>query len=66
VTSGASVPEELVVELLEALADAGYADVEQVKTAEEDLIFSLPKELRTNVSGETDARAFGGRTAAAE
>jgi len=66
VTSGASVPEELVDELLEALADAGYSDVEQVKTAEEDLVFSLPKELRTNVSGETDARAFGGRAAPAE
>ncbi|SEN10877.1 4-hydroxy-3-methylbut-2-enyl diphosphate reductase [Cryobacterium luteum] len=66
VTSGASVPEELVDELLEALADAGYSDVEQVKTAEEDLIFSLPKELRKDLSGETDARAFGGRAAAAE
>ena len=65
VTSGASVPEELIDELLEALADAGYSDVEQVKTAEEDLVFSLPKELRTNVSGETDARAFGGRAAPA-
>ncbi|WP_104138849.1 4-hydroxy-3-methylbut-2-enyl diphosphate reductase [Cryobacterium sp. Y62] len=66
VTSGASVPEELVEELLAALADAGYNDVEQVKTAEEDLVFSLPKELRTNVSGETDTRAFGGRAAPAE
>lgn len=64
VTSGASVPEELVDELLEALADAGYTDVEQIKTAEEDLIFSLPKELRKDLSGETDARAFGGRAAA--
>ena len=66
VTSGASVPEELVDELLEALADAGYRDVVPVKTAEEDLIFSLPKELRKDLSGETDARAFGGRAAPAE
>ncbi|WP_104201135.1 4-hydroxy-3-methylbut-2-enyl diphosphate reductase [Cryobacterium sp. Y29] len=66
VTSGASVPEELVDELLEALADAGYSDVEQVKTAQEDLIFSLPKELRQDLSGETDTRAFGGRAAPAE
>ena len=66
VTSGASVPEELVDELLAALADAGYADVVPVKTAEEDLIFSLPKELRKDLSGETDTRAFGGRAAAAE
>jgi 4-hydroxy-3-methylbut-2-enyl diphosphate reductase len=46
VTSGASVPEELVSELLELLASGGYSDVVEVKTAEEDLIFSLPKELR--------------------
>jgi 4-hydroxy-3-methylbut-2-enyl diphosphate reductase len=46
VTSGASVPEELVTELLELLASGGYSDVVEVKTAEEDLIFSLPKELR--------------------
>jgi 4-hydroxy-3-methylbut-2-enyl diphosphate reductase len=32
-----------------------------VKTAEEDLLFSLPKELRFNVTGEEDARARGGR-----
>jgi 4-hydroxy-3-methylbut-2-enyl diphosphate reductase len=46
VTSGASVPEELVEELLALLATGGYTDIVEVKTAEEDLIFSLPKELR--------------------
>lgn len=46
VTSGASVPEELVQELLRVLAERGYGSVDEVKTAEEDLIFSLPKELR--------------------
>jgi hypothetical protein len=46
VTSGASVPEVLVQEVLAELAGAGYRDVEQVRTAEEDLMFSLPKELR--------------------
>jgi len=56
VTSGASVPEELVDELLSALADAGYADVIPVKTAEEDLIFSLPKELRGNLKGSRAAQ----------
>jgi 4-hydroxy-3-methylbut-2-enyl diphosphate reductase len=61
VTSGASVPEVLVQEVLEALADAGYRDVEQVRTAEEDLMFSLPKELRQAASGQRDARALGGR-----
>jgi 4-hydroxy-3-methylbut-2-enyl diphosphate reductase len=61
VTSGASVPEELVDELLRDLADAGYGDVTPVKTAEEDLLFSLPKELRKDLQGNTDARAIGGR-----
>jgi 4-hydroxy-3-methylbut-2-enyl diphosphate reductase len=61
VTSGASVPEVLVQEVLEALSDAGYRDVEQVRTAEEDLMFSLPKELRQDASGQRDDRALGGR-----
>ncbi|MGO1412228.1 4-hydroxy-3-methylbut-2-enyl diphosphate reductase [Microbacterium sp. JB110] len=59
ITSGASVPDVLVQQLLDELADAGYADVEEVRTAEEDLIFSLPKELR----GEGEPR--GGRAGAA-
>nr|WP_309127901.1 4-hydroxy-3-methylbut-2-enyl diphosphate reductase [Microbacterium sp.] len=62
VTSGASVPEVLVQEVLEALEEAGYADVEEVRTAEEDLMFSLPKELRQDASGQRDGRALGGRT----
>jgi len=62
VTSGASVPEVLVQEVLEALAEAGYGDVEEVRTAEEDLMFSLPKELRQDVSGQRDERALGGLT----
>jgi 4-hydroxy-3-methylbut-2-enyl diphosphate reductase len=66
VTSGASVPEELVEELLRDLADAGYGDVEQIKTAEEDLLFSLPKELRKDLQGKTDARALGGRVSRPE
>jgi 4-hydroxy-3-methylbut-2-en-1-yl diphosphate reductase len=46
VTSGASVPEILVSEVLDRLADWGYADVETVKAAEERLVFALPQELR--------------------
>ncbi len=64
VTSGASVPEVLVQELLDDLADAGYGDVTAVVTAEEDLVFSLAKELRKDQSGNTDSRAIGGRTRA--
>lgn len=46
VTSGASVPELLVREVLEWLAERGYADTEQVTTATETITFSLPRDLR--------------------
>lgn len=46
VTSGASVPELLVRGVLDLLADHGFRDVEEVTTATEDLVFSLPRELR--------------------
>ncbi|KZE91345.1 4-hydroxy-3-methylbut-2-enyl diphosphate reductase 1 [Microbacterium sp. TNHR37B] len=61
VTSGASVPEVLVREVLAELSGAGYRDVEEVRTAEEDLMFSLPKELRQDAAGRRDERALGGR-----
>lgn len=61
VSSGASVPEVLVQELLDDLADAGYDDVRATVTAEEDLVFSLPKELRQDAQGNRDERALGGR-----
>lgn len=59
VTSGASVPEELVQEVLQTLASAGYVDVDEVKTAHEDLMFSLPKELRKDLKDAGESR--GGR-----
>ena len=49
VSSGASVPEELVQEVIEYLAARGYGDVETIQTAEEDIQFSLPKELRKDL-----------------
>ncbi|MFI5987827.1 hypothetical protein ACIBEA_44130, partial [Streptomyces sp. NPDC051555] len=51
-TSGASVPEVLVDEVLAWLAARGYGDVEIVKTAEESIVFSLPKELRRDLRAE--------------
>jgi 4-hydroxy-3-methylbut-2-enyl diphosphate reductase len=54
VTSGASVPEILVRDVLDLLAAHGFSDVEEVRTATEDLMFSLPRELRA------DLRAAGG------
>lgn len=62
VTSGASVPDVLVQEVLRDLAAAGYGEVQEVRTAEEDLMFSLPKELRQDASGKRDERAIGGRS----
>jgi 4-hydroxy-3-methylbut-2-enyl diphosphate reductase len=49
VTSGASVPESLVTEVLGWLAERGFGDVQPVVTAEEDLLFSLPRELRRDL-----------------
>jgi 4-hydroxy-3-methylbut-2-enyl diphosphate reductase len=46
VSSGASVPEILVDELLDRLAAHGYGDVETVTAIEENLTFALPQELR--------------------
>ena len=61
-TSGASVPEVLVEEVLHLLADYGYSSVEQVETATEDILFSLPKELRAALKNDGDTgRQLGGR-----
>lgn len=49
VSSGASVPEELVEEVVASLATRGYGDLQTVTTAEEDIQFSLPKELRKDL-----------------
>lgn len=46
VTSGASVPDILVRELLDYLGEKGYGDVEEVTTTVETITFSLPRELR--------------------
>jgi 4-hydroxy-3-methylbut-2-enyl diphosphate reductase len=46
VSSGASVPEELVEEVLEYISKRDFGNVEVVQTAEEDVQFSLPAELR--------------------
>src|SRR5699024_9097669 len=62
VTSGASVPENLVQDVLSLLADYGFDAVEEVVTAEEDIMFSLPKELRKDLEAtgqKTSNRAAG-------
>ena len=57
-TSGASVPEILVREVIERLGELGFGEVEMVRTATEKMSFSLPKNLRA------DLRAAAGGPAA--
>ena len=47
VTSGASVPEVLVRGVLQRLAECGYDVVQPVTTAQETLVFALPREIRS-------------------
>ena len=54
VTSGASVPDELVQNLLAWLAERGYGEVETVDTAEETLTFALPQELRRDMRAKAN------------
>jgi 4-hydroxy-3-methylbut-2-enyl diphosphate reductase len=49
VTSGASVPDELVRGVLDFLEERGYPAAEEVRTADESLIFALPPELRRDL-----------------
>ncbi|MDP4014620.1 MAG: 4-hydroxy-3-methylbut-2-enyl diphosphate reductase [Candidatus Nanopelagicales bacterium] len=59
VTSGASVPESLVSEVLAWLAERGFLDVETVSATQETLTFALPKELR---GGGADRRIRDSRS----
>jgi 4-hydroxy-3-methylbut-2-enyl diphosphate reductase len=57
VTSGASVPDELVKELLDHLAARGFAEVREVVAAEESLLYARPTELRPDLKAAEAARA---------
>ncbi|WP_433245235.1 4-hydroxy-3-methylbut-2-enyl diphosphate reductase [Streptosporangium sp. CA-135522] len=48
-TSGASVPEELVAGVLARLAAHGFEDVQEVESVEESVRFALPHELRKDL-----------------
>ncbi len=48
-TSGASVPEDLIAEVLAFLAERGYGQVDEVLSANETLVFSLPQDLRRDL-----------------
>ena len=45
-SSGASVPDILVQQVIELLAERGFGDVQEVSHTEERLAFALPQELR--------------------
>lgn len=49
VTAGASAPETLVEEVLDAFAERYVVKVETVSTADEDVVFNLPRALREPV-----------------
>jgi 4-hydroxy-3-methylbut-2-en-1-yl diphosphate reductase len=57
VTSGASVPEVLVRDVLAFLAERGYEDVQPVVSAQENLLFSLPNELRRDLKARNGVEA---------
>jgi 4-hydroxy-3-methylbut-2-enyl diphosphate reductase len=48
-TSGASVPEILVKDVLVTLHEQGFHDVQEITAAEESLLFALPPELRKDM-----------------
>ena len=55
-TSGASVPEELVQGVIERLAELGYPQATEEQLVDEQMSFSLPPQLRTRRSA-ADAEA---------
>lgn len=46
VTAGASAPENLVLDVIEALRERGYGTVEEMDIVDEDVRFNLPPELQ--------------------
>lgn len=54
VTSGASVPDVLVYQVLDYLSERGWGDVEEVTTANEKISFALPRELRKDLNENPD------------
>jgi 4-hydroxy-3-methylbut-2-enyl diphosphate reductase len=65
VTSGASVPEDLVDGVLAHLAEAGFGSVEEVEAVPERMQFALPHELRRDEAGPRRDEAQSRRDTAA-
>jgi 4-hydroxy-3-methylbut-2-enyl diphosphate reductase len=64
-TSGASVPDDLVMEVLDYLAERGFDEVAEVTTAQEKLTFALPQELRRDMKAHAAQRSTEAATLAA-
>jgi len=56
VTSGASVPEKLVRQLLEVLAAYGFNDLEELEPVHERMVFALPREIRAEAAAGSKRR----------
>jgi len=54
-SSGASVPEILVQDVIAWLAERGFGDVEEVEHTEESLVFALPQQLRRDLRNRAAA-----------
>jgi 4-hydroxy-3-methylbut-2-enyl diphosphate reductase len=64
-TSGASVPDELVMAVLDHLAERGFGEVAEFTTTEETLTFSLPQALKRDMRAAAQQRASAAATLAA-
>jgi 4-hydroxy-3-methylbut-2-enyl diphosphate reductase len=64
-TSGASVPDELVMQVLDHLAERGFDEVAEFTTAQETLTFSLPQALKRDMRTAAAQRAGSAATLAA-
>ena len=62
-TSGASVPEILVRDVIDWLGERGFPTVEEVRTETETITFALPRNLRAELAqgGRADARPHAAR-----
>ncbi len=58
-TSGASVPDDLVMQVLDLLAGHGFADVEEFTTVDERVTFALPRELKKDMQAAAASAPAG-------
>jgi 4-hydroxy-3-methylbut-2-enyl diphosphate reductase len=56
-TSGASVPDELVMQVIDHLAERGFGEVAEFTTTQETLTFSLPQALKRDMRVAEQKRA---------